>query len=212
MFRTVFDTLPLHATLATTSAPPMSGCILAMGGLELGAGALLMLALLALAAALRNLARQPGGLRSLFDSDPAESDSAPQHAAEELRLLIAEARELSDRLADRFDGRAAEMASLLKEADLRIARLEQALRAEHSHSPVHTDNPAANEHAFAAAGPRGAPRAASIMESVAAGHGGDPMASEIYRLSDEGLPPVEIATRLGQHTGKVELILALRRG
>lgn len=39
----------------------------------------------------------------------------------------------------------------------------------------------------------------------------DALTAEICRLSEEGLSPVEIAGRLGQHVGKVELILALRR-
>jgi hypothetical protein len=39
----------------------------------------------------------------------------------------------------------------------------------------------------------------------------DPMNQQVYDLADEGHPPVEIARRLQQHTGKVELILALRR-
>lgn len=33
----------------------------------------------------------------------------------------------------------------------------------------------------------------------------------IYDLADQGLSPTEIAVRLGQHAGKVELVLALRR-
>jgi hypothetical protein len=36
------------------------------------------------------------------------------------------------------------------------------------------------------------------------------LAQQIYRLSDAGLTPGEIAQRLGQHTGKIELIIALR--
>src|SRR5688572_21676833 len=39
----------------------------------------------------------------------------------------------------------------------------------------------------------------------------DPLNTQVYTLADEGLPPVEIARQLQQHTGKVELILALRR-
>ena len=39
----------------------------------------------------------------------------------------------------------------------------------------------------------------------------DPLNQQVYDLADEGHPPVEIARRLQQHTGKVELILALRR-
>ena len=48
-------------------------------------------------------------------------------------------------------------------------------------------------------------------ESVAP-QGLDPLTNEIYRLADDGLGVVEIAKQLGQHTGKVELILALRQG
>lgn len=39
----------------------------------------------------------------------------------------------------------------------------------------------------------------------------DPINQQVYSLADEGMPPVEIARRLEQQTGKVELILALRR-
>jgi hypothetical protein len=39
----------------------------------------------------------------------------------------------------------------------------------------------------------------------------DPLNQQIYELADEGLAPVEIARQLEQQTGKVELVLALRR-
>jgi hypothetical protein len=38
----------------------------------------------------------------------------------------------------------------------------------------------------------------------------DPVAEDVYRLADGGKSSVEIAKELGEHTGKVELILALR--
>lgn len=38
----------------------------------------------------------------------------------------------------------------------------------------------------------------------------DPLTAEIYRLADQGLSHIEVARRLNQHVGKVELILALR--
>jgi hypothetical protein len=38
----------------------------------------------------------------------------------------------------------------------------------------------------------------------------DTLAGQVYALADQGFSPVDIAQRLGQHTGKVELILALR--
>jgi hypothetical protein len=39
----------------------------------------------------------------------------------------------------------------------------------------------------------------------------DPMADRVYELADSGLSSVEIASALHEHTGKIELILALRR-
>jgi hypothetical protein len=39
----------------------------------------------------------------------------------------------------------------------------------------------------------------------------DPLNQRIYEMADEGMPPVEIARTLKQQTGKVQLILALRR-
>jgi hypothetical protein len=187
--------------------------VLAVSAVEAGAWVLLALAVAALAAALFTASRRPDGLRGLFAGADSEGLSAAE-AADELRTLIAEARVLSDELADRFDGRAADMARLLREADLRVVRLEQVLRAE----GVAPATLSARDRPPPIAPPpnyvdpvRPSPRPTSVVEPVHA-LSGDPMAGEIYRLSDEGLPPVEIASRLGQHTGKVELILALRRG
>jgi hypothetical protein len=194
---------------------------LAASPLEFGAMAILLVAAVALAAALAAAARQPGGLWSIFGGRRPDTRDSGQETADELRTLIAEARRLSDELADRFDGRAADLARLMREADLRAARLEQVLRAESAPPPhAHPSNPGAEPA-------RSQPRATGVVEpapgrATAGGSlpggsaavpmlSGDPMAHEIYRLSDEGLPPVEIASRLGQHTGKVELILALRR-
>lgn len=39
----------------------------------------------------------------------------------------------------------------------------------------------------------------------------DPLSARVYDLADQGLPTVEIARTLDQQTGKVELILALRK-
>jgi len=38
----------------------------------------------------------------------------------------------------------------------------------------------------------------------------DPISRDVYDLADQGLPPIEIAQRLSEGVGKVELILALR--
>jgi hypothetical protein len=38
----------------------------------------------------------------------------------------------------------------------------------------------------------------------------DPLARQVYQLADTGLAPADIAQKIGEHVGKVELILALR--
>ncbi len=97
--------------------------------------------------------------------------------------LMVDAEELTRRFAAQLDNKAARLEQLLELADERIERLERASRTGGSSGAASNGTP-------------------SI----------DPTTLEIYRLADEGQNPVEIAKSLGQHTGKVELILALREG
>ncbi len=83
-------------------------------------------------------------------------------------------------LVAELDARADRLERLIAEADRRVSLLER---------PV------------VEAKPERAPEARADR---------DPMARRIYGLADDGLPVVEIARRLEQPTGKVELILALR--
>jgi len=39
----------------------------------------------------------------------------------------------------------------------------------------------------------------------------DPFTQQVYDLADAGKNPVEIASQLNEQTGKVELVLALRK-
>ncbi|MFN0132091.1 MAG: hypothetical protein ACKVW3_06115 [Phycisphaerales bacterium] len=54
------------------------------------------------------------------------------------------------------------------------------------------------------------PAAAQAAEPDYPAEPADPLMQRIFDLADEGLSPVQIAQRLDQHTGKVQLILALR--
>jgi len=114
--------------------------------------------------------------------------------------LMADAEELTRRLAAHLDNKAARLEKLIAEADDRLARLEEA------------------------AGPSGAarpsPRRRSIHEGAREeGHrattllheGADPLTRRVHELADEGLGTIEIAQRLEEQVGKVELILALRQ-
>jgi len=98
--------------------------------------------------------------------------------------VLADVDELSRRLAEELDRKAARLERLIAEADERLGRLEAALRRTGS---------AADGH-------------------VGPGEGAlDPVSVQVYELADRGYSAVEIAQSLGQHVGKVELILALRR-
>lgn len=105
---------------------------------------------------------------------------------ESLSSVMHDAEELAQRLAAELDAKAERLERLLAQADDRLGRLE----------------PPASVHE-----PKPTRRAPSV---VASDEGRDPLNRRVYTLADEGLPPVAIAQRLDQPTGKVELILALR--
>jgi len=116
--------------------------------------------------------------------------------ADELGAVMADAEELTRRLAAHLDNKAARLQLLLDEADARIAELNRlagnASRAD-ARSQVRTTAAARR-----AAVPLGPP------DDV------DPLSRDVYRLADEGADPLAIAQRLNEQVGKVKLILALR--
>lgn len=101
-------------------------------------------------------------------------------------MATAEVQSLVRELIAELDLRADRLERLIAEADRRLERAED-------REPV---------------APR--PPAQTSSRTHAARAEPDPMARRVYGLADEGLPIVEIARRLEQPTGKVELILALR--
>lgn len=102
----------------------------------------------------------------------------------------AEAAEVTRQLTALLDNRSQKLEILIQHADERIARLERlASEAEGRLTPRHTSAAPASDTSYA----------------------NDALKQQIYDLADQGKKPVEIAQRLGQHAGKVELILALRR-
>ncbi len=130
---------------------------------------------------------------------PAERVAALKkaHAPDRRRIesVMIDAEELTRRLAAHLDNKAAKIEMLLKEADDRIAKLQ----AETSQAD---DRP---EIVTRATMPSTRARAPLAPETPS-----DPLARRIYDLADEGFQPVEIARKLEEHVGKVELILALR--
>lgn len=113
---------------------------------------------------------------------PAGDAAGGASGSEALRNVMRESEELATLLAEQVDRQAARLERLISEADERIRRLERL-----------------------AAAPEPA-RARPSREDAT-----DPLNQRIYEMADEGMPPVEIARALSQQTGKVELVLALRR-
>ena len=102
-------------------------------------------------------------------------------AAQQVQVVMRDAEELAGLLAGQMDRQAARLERLISDADARIRQLER----------LSADVRAAR------------PADASL--------GADPLNQRIFEMADEGMPPVEIARTLKQQTGKVQLILALRR-
>lgn len=99
---------------------------------------------------------------------------------------VAEAADQIRELTAVLDTRIATLDVLIQQADERIDRLNATVLQKRE-APA---NGAAHEASSTTA---------------------DGQKRSIYELADQGLTPSEIAARLGQHAGKVELILALRR-
>ncbi len=108
-----------------------------------------------------------------------------------LERRTAQAAEQTRELTALLDNRSERIEILIRHADERIERLERlAAEADGRMTPRHT-----------------APSQPASETSYA----NDALKQQIYDLADQGQKPGEIAQRLGQHAGKVELILALRR-
>lgn len=151
--------------------------------------------------------------RNLSRNAPAQ-EGTPRERIERIRAeasarsptesFQADAEELTRRLGAILDNKAARLELLIEEADDRLAKLDRAnLGASVQTRPVEHD-----AGAFRATAPepvRAAAPPPSPEPQV------DPTQRQIYDLADSGLGPVEIAQRLDQPIGQVELILNLRR-
>jgi hypothetical protein len=118
---------------------------------------------------------------------PSEHGRGTGGTGEVDRELVADMKELTERLAEELDRKAARLEKLIAAADERVRRLEAGLVRETRVVEVK-------------------PEARRRDVGIESAH------REVYELADAGLTALEIATRLGQPTGQVELILNLRKG
>ncbi len=143
---------------------------------------------------------------------PSGAHASPRSAIdprgrEALETLMVEVQELTRLCAAQMENRAARLEKLIREADERIARLQD-LEDVHAPAPRPARTRADEAHRFVQRG--GAPGAEPSPGSLLVEHDTDPLTRRVYTLADQGLTPVEIAGRLEEGVGKVELILALR--
>lgn len=125
----------------------------------------------------------------------------------DLESLMVDIEQLAKRLGAQLDAKTIQLEKLLDDADLRIAQLQQTMQSQHQSPPP----PESPPEVTAASSEDSGSGAADAENGGAASGGGDPLAADVYRLADEGHAPPEIARRLDEHVGKVELILALRQ-
>lgn len=141
----------------------------------------------------RSHRRPPSFQRQRSERHERHERARDEHAAKQsIESLVVEAEELVRRLAAHLDSKSARLETLIRQADERIARLDGG-----GAGPPSTSSPPSPGSS--------APGAAHVESKLV-----DPISRDIYRLADEGLAPIEIAQRLSEGVGKVELILALR--
>ena len=120
--------------------------------------------------------------------EKADTGTVLQQRAAETTALVRELTAVIDNRSERLE-------LLIQHADERISRLERlSEEAEQRLTPRHAETKSTSEP----------PRSESTLAT-------DQLRQQIYDLADQGHSTNEIAQRLGQHAGKVELILALRR-
>lgn len=188
-----------QATVTQETAPSVSALQQFLPGALLAFG-VLVLVMVTIRLLRRNLSKNApantGSPKERIEQIRAEASARPP-----TETFQADAEELTRRLAAILDNKAARLELLIEEADDRLAKLDRAnLGASVRTRPVEPD-----AGAFRTAPPEPTPVAATPPPAS------NPTHRQIYELADSGLGPVEIAQRLDQPIGQVELILNLRR-
>lgn len=117
----------------------------------------------------------------------------------DLEDLMVEIEQLSKRFGAQLNAKSIQLENLMEEADRRIAELQhlQANPPSASQDPQTLPDFAPTENGLTG------------LESQAT-VGEDPLSKAVFALADQGHPPEDIARKLDEHVGKIELILALR--
>ena len=111
-------------------------------------------------------------------------------SSDDVEVKAAELMETARRLSAQLDNKAQRLEKLIGQADERIAAMSAPPRAD-----IHRATEAPAE-------PR-PPASPAPRER-------DPLTRAVYELADQGRTPLEIAQKLDEQVGKIELIIALR--
>ncbi len=163
---------------------------------------------------LRNKRRRRA--QSLTPMEQVERYQQERGMRQDLESLMVEIEQLARRFSSQLDAKSVQLEKLLREADEKIAQLQQTTAATQTKTPPQTQSPslpgAGKEPGVLPPEVKHAsPHKAHADAQARSGAGEDELARQVYRLADEGLTSDQIARRLNEHVGKVELILALRQ-
>lgn len=195
--------LYLDSLLPPALAPALAPA-LGMNGfigrdLLLLAGALLLTtSLLRIIHVRRRRSRQAG---RLMPEELLERNRQMRGMQGDLEQLMTEVEQLARRFSAQLDAKSRRLERLTAEADERIAAL---LKLQDPHSPIVGGVQAAPSRKAQTSAAREDTTTVDEDQDI------DPLAASVYDLADQGLSPEQIARKLGEHAGKVELILALR--
>ena len=167
----------------------------------LPAGIVLILAWLMLR--LRKRGRTP--TRITTPAEQIERQRQARGLRGDLEQVMVEVEQLAKRFGAQLDMKSVRLEKLIEQADARIAELKT-LETPDKTAPATTRDDSAQGPVDTWSDTGSAPAPPAAADSPANGD----LARTIYRLADAGNDPIEIGRILGEHAGKVELILALR--
>lgn len=146
-----------------------------------------------------------------FDKPFRARSLAQQRSVErQMEALLVELSEMTRQMTAQLDTRAAKLEALIREADEKIGRLQNAVQRDDAdpsalaalRQTIDTrPTPQQVPPAIEAIEP---PPAAPVREEI------DPLHEQVYALADAGKSVGEIASEINRPSGEIELILALR--
>lgn len=122
----------------------------------------------------------------------------------DLEELMVEIEQLAKRFGAQLDAKTIQMERLIDEADRKIAELKQLDQARRDKPQTQPAQPSPLK-------PQASPNPQPPTPNPQPPSSDDALKRSVCDLADQGHDPVEIARRLDEHVGKIELILALRK-